>query len=234
MQVSPLHSEFRDLGFLHDMATASESQYSAIERGKKLSLERVGSVRFKNAFAPTHIGWNSITWSCLTAESVGKYSLSIQKRAGLVDNWFLPPLLIFYYHATLPLRNYSITPPRPQSKLPLAAADLDLTPCVCEHPQSCPILWGLMCYSLLGSSVHGISQARILEGVAISSFISSRESSWPRNRACVSYVSCIGRQILYHWVTWEAPQFDSSLILNPTLAPLNTCTCFSQTSNLHT
>ena len=56
MQVSPLHSEFRDLGFLHDMATASESQYSAIERGKKLSLERAGSVRFKNAFAPTHIG----------------------------------------------------------------------------------------------------------------------------------------------------------------------------------
>ena len=106
--------------------------------------------------------------------------------------------------------------------------------CVNIHTQSCPILWGPMHCSLLGSSVHGISQARILERVAISSFTSSRESSWPRNRTCVSRVSCIGRQILYHWVTWEAPQFDSSLILNPTLAPLNTCTCFSQTSNLHT
>ena len=47
--------------------------------------------------------------------------------------------------------------------------------------------------SLLDSSVHGISQARILERVAISF---SRRSSWPRGQACVS---CIGRQILYHW-----------------------------------
>ena len=49
-----------------------------------------------------------------------------------------------------------------------------------------------------GSSVLGISQARILEWVAISS---SRGSSWPRDW---TRVSCIGRQILYHWVTWEA------------------------------
>ena len=30
---------------------------------------------------------------------------------------------------------------------------------------------------------------------------SSKGSSWPRNR---TYVSCIGRQILYHWATREA------------------------------
>ena len=48
-----------------------------------------------------------------------------------------------------------------------------------------------------GSSVLGISQARILEWVAISS---SRGSSWPRDR---TWVSCIGRQIVYHWRTWE-------------------------------
>ena len=40
--------------------------------------------------------------------------------------------------------------------------------------QSCPILWDQMDCSLPGSSVHGISQARILEWVAISS---SRGSS---------------------------------------------------------
>ena len=34
-----------------------------------------------------------------------------------------------------------------------------------------------------GSSVHGISQARILEGVAMSF---SRGSSWPRDRTCMS------------------------------------------------
>ena len=44
--------------------------------------------------------------------------------------------------------------------------------------------------SLSGSSVHGISQVRILEGVAISN---SRGSSWPRNWTSVSYVFCTGR-----------------------------------------
>ena len=53
-------------------------------------------------------------------------------------------------------------------------------------------------WRLPGSSVHGIFQARILEWVAISS---SRGSCQPRNQTCIS---CIGRQILYHWATWEA------------------------------
>ena len=46
-----------------------------------------------------------------------------------------------------------------------------------------------------GSSVHGILQARILEQVAISF---SRGSSRPRDRTYISYVSCIGRRVLYH------------------------------------
>ena len=46
-------------------------------------------------------------------------------------------------------------------------------------------------YSLPGSSVHGILQAKILEWVAIPF---SRLLSWPRDRTCVS---CICRQILY-------------------------------------
>ena len=52
-----------------------------------------------------------------------------------------------------------------------------------------------------GSSVHRISQARILEWITISS---SRGSSQPRDQTCVSHVSCTGRQILYHWAAWEA------------------------------
>ena len=55
--------------------------------------------------------------------------------------------------------------------------------------KSCPTL--VMDYSLPGSSVHGILQARILEWVAISF---SRGSSWPRNGTQVSR-HC--RQILY-------------------------------------
>ena len=55
-----------------------------------------------------------------------------------------------------------------------------------------------MGYSPPGSTVHGISQARILEWVAISF---SRRSSQLRDR---THVSCTGRWILYHWATWEA------------------------------
>ena len=46
-----------------------------------------------------------------------------------------------------------------------------------------------------GSSVHELIQARILEWVAISS---SRGSSRPRDQAHVSYVFCVGRQVLHH------------------------------------
>ena len=46
-----------------------------------------------------------------------------------------------------------------------------------------------------GSSVHGILQARILEWVAMPS---SRGSSQPKNLTRLSYVSCIGRRVLYH------------------------------------
>ena len=67
--------------------------------------------------------------------------------------------------------------------------------------QSCPTLWDLMGYSLPSSSVHGIFQARILEWVAIS--LSSR-SSWPRDWTQVSWVSWIGRWILYQCAAWEA------------------------------
>ena len=48
---------------------------------------------------------------------------------------------------------------------------------------------------LSGSSVHGISQARILKWVYI---FSSRGSSQPRNPICFFSVLCIGRQILCH------------------------------------
>ena len=52
-----------------------------------------------------------------------------------------------------------------------------------------------------GSSVHGTSQARILERVAISY---SRGSSQPRDQISVSCISCIGRRVLYPCTTWEA------------------------------
>ena len=56
----------------------------------------------------------------------------------------------------------------------------------------CLTLCNPMRYSPPRSSVHGMSQARILEQVAISF---SRGSSRPRDRTCVS---CIGKWTLYH------------------------------------
>ena len=53
-----------------------------------------------------------------------------------------------------------------------------------------PTLCDPMNYSPAGSSVHGISQARILQWVAISI---SRVYSWPRDQA---WVSCIADSIL--------------------------------------
>ena len=52
-----------------------------------------------------------------------------------------------------------------------------------------PLFCSPMDCSPPGSSVHGISQARIQEWVAVSF---SRRSSWPRGQTCIS---CIGRQI---------------------------------------
>ena len=49
-----------------------------------------------------------------------------------------------------------------------------------------------------GSSVHGVSQAKMLESFAVSF---SRGSSQPRGRIWLSW---IGRQICYRWATWEA------------------------------
>ena len=48
--------------------------------------------------------------------------------------------------------------------------------------------------SLPGFSVHGILQARVLEWVAM---LSSMGSSQPRDQTKVSYISCIGRRVLY-------------------------------------
>ena len=68
----------------------------------------------------------------------------------------------------------------------------------CLVPQSCPTFCDSMDGSLLGYSVHGLAQTRILEWETISS---SGGSSWPRDR---THISCTGRQILYPWATREA------------------------------
>ena len=67
-----------------------------------------------------------------------------------------------------------------------------------------------------GSFVCGILQARTLKWVAMPSF---RGSSQPWDQTHVSYVSCFGQWVLYHYVTWEAN------------TSLNKCLYFMSTHN---
>ena len=70
--------------------------------------------------------------------------------------------------------------------------------CSSMYPQSCPYLHNPMDCRPPSSSVHETAQARTLEWPAVSF---SKESSLPRDQ---TQVSCIGRQVLYHWATREA------------------------------
>ena len=75
--------------------------------------------------------------------------------------------------------------------------------CVCVKLfQSCPNLCNHMDWSLPGSSVHGILQARIMEWVSMPS---SRGSFEPRDWTCISYIFCIGRRVLYHYYYLGSP-----------------------------
>ena len=65
--------------------------------------------------------------------------------------------------------------------------------CVLSCVQLFAAPWTVGCQASLA---HGIFQARMLEWVAISY---SRGYSWPRDQTRVSWVSCIGKWILYHW-----------------------------------
>ena len=87
---------------------------------------------------------------------------------------------------------------------PSLPPSLSPSPCA-KSLQSCPTLCNPMDCGPPGSSVHGILQARILEWVAISS---SRGSSWPKDQTHIYYISCIGRQVLYHYCHLESPSFS--------------------------
>ena len=105
----------------------------------------------------------------------------------------MPTLPIFFQHSIWSpshsnqtrKRNRSIQIGREEVKLSLYADDD--TVCVCSVMSKS---LQAMDFSLPGSSVHGIFQARILERVAISY---SRGSSWPRDWICVSCFSCLDR-----------------------------------------
>ena len=90
---------------------------------------------------------------------------------------------------------------------------------LCVHTlfvtQSCLTLWNPMNCSPPGSSVYWIFQARILEWVAMPS---SRGSSLPRDWIHISYISCIGKWVLYHWRHLGSPVIVIAVIYKDLLS----------------
>ena len=80
--------------------------------------------------------------------------------------------------------------------------------CCCLFTRLCLTLCEPMDCSLAGSSVHKVSQASILEWVAI---FFSRGSSQPRDQ---THGSCFVRQILYHWATGEVLYIYTYMYVN--------------------
>ena len=97
--------------------------------------------------------------------------------------------------------------------------------CMLSHFSHVLTLCDPMDCRLPGSSVHGILQARILEWVALPS---SRGSSWPRDRTHISYVSCIGRQVLQLKKKKERKKKEKNLLQFSWLVGNRALTCWLQ------
>ena len=87
---------------------------------------------------------------------------------------------------------------------------------VCVCAQSCATLCDPMDYSLPGSSVHGILQARVLEWVAIPF---SRGSSQPRDGTHISWVPLH----LLHLLHWQADSLPLSHLGSAILLLVSRC-----------
>ena len=99
-------------------------------------------------------------------------SFDISTFTFITNRW--PPEISFYQN--LPVNNVLRTN---------HFYSVDIWNCAYSHAQFCPTLCDPMDCSLPGSPVHGTSQARILEWVAI---LFSRAPSQPRDR---TWVSCL-------------------------------------------
>ena len=76
----------------------------------------------------------------------------------------------------------------------------------------CSTLWDPMNYSLPGSMSIEFSRQEYWRGYRFLLW----GIFWPRQHTHISWVSCIGRQILYNWAIWEAPcwSFPNSIVVS--------------------
>ena len=142
-------------------------------------------------------------------------------------NW-IPGSRPFHFAHRSPDQKQSWSPRGPGWAMPIGASSNRCVNCRLDcgqphdpalapfyHSAEAAILCDLMDCSPPGSSVHGISQARVLEWVDTPS---SRKSSWPRDGTRASCVSCIAGGLLYLWTTGGSPV---SPLTRPNCRPSN-------------
>ena len=117
---------------------------------------------------------------------------SLQDLFSLTRNWNWAPSSEIQSHNHWTVREFSIW----------AAA-------VAKSLQSCPTLCNPMDCSLPGSSVHGESPGK---NTGVGCHVLPQRIFWTRDRTCISYVSCIGRQVLYHQCQLESSSIWAVLL----------------------
>ena len=150
----------------------------------------------------SEVKWSEVAQSCPTLLDPMDHSLSGSSVHGIFQARVLEWTAISFSRGSSnpgidprsPTLQADALPSEPPGKSPLGI-HIHINNVHAQWLQSCPTLCDPMDCSLPGSSVHGILWARILEWATMPS---SRGSSWSRDRTQVSYVSCIGRWILYH------------------------------------
>ena len=180
-----------------------------MDRGNEKSKMIISQINFCRLKMWSFVSWNGLLFCCFC--SVIPNSCDHQS-----------PLFMGFlrqeYWSGLPLPS-PVDPPKPRiepASPALAGGFFTTGPpgnLVEMVKQSCLTFCNPVDSSSSGSSVHGLLQTRTLEWVAISSF---RGSSWPKDRTCIS---CIGRWVLYCWVTWEASLSKAAVLKRGQFCP---------------
>ena len=167
---------------------------------KSWSLSSRGPVGQRNRAYSWGMGSSregSLQWQCSLQERKGHSSGAVAKRVfpqeGRGQCWWGLRTAGHVWSTRVPAPRQNL----PRTGLSVIAEELGIHPGPCAVLSHFSRVWlcNLKDCSPPSSSVHGILQARVLEWVALSF---SSGSSQPRDRTCVSYVSCVGRQFLYH------------------------------------
>ena len=118
------------------------------------------------------------------------YLSQARQRKAKINKWVYIKLKNLVKEITNKMKNWSIE----WGKISL-----------CSITQSCPTLWPPQ---IIAHQAPLSMELRTLEWPAIPF---SGGSSQSRDWTHISCISCIGRQFLYHWTTWEAHEWGKIL-----------------------